>query len=108
MITQIDVDISVRRRTLPYPVPPPVKLGSALAMSTDPGQLDHKHLWHPFTQQQGWCEQEPLVIERAEGSHLIASDGRCYLDGVSSLWCNIHGHRHPGIDRALHEQLGKV
>ncbi|HEX7058579.1 MAG TPA: adenosylmethionine--8-amino-7-oxononanoate transaminase [Solirubrobacterales bacterium] len=77
-------------------------------MSVDPAQLDHDHLWHPFTQQQGWCEEEPLVIERAEGSHLIASDGRRYLDGVSSLWCNVHGHRHPGIDQAVLEQLGKV
>jgi adenosylmethionine-8-amino-7-oxononanoate aminotransferase len=80
----------------------------ALAMSVDPAQLDHEHLWHPFTQQQGWCEEEPLMVERAEGCHLIASDGRRYLDGVSSLWCNVHGHRHPGIDRAVREQLGKV
>jgi adenosylmethionine-8-amino-7-oxononanoate aminotransferase len=77
-------------------------------MSTDSAQLDRDHLWHPFTQQRDWCGEEPLVIERAEGSHLIAADGRRYLDGVSSLWCNIHGHRHPGIDRAVHDQLGRV
>ena len=58
--------------------------------------LDHSHLWHPFTQQQGWCDEEPLVIERAEGTDLIDADGRRYIDGVSSLWCNVHGHRHPG------------
>jgi adenosylmethionine-8-amino-7-oxononanoate aminotransferase len=56
--------------------------------------LDHSHLWHPFTQQQGWSEEEPLVIERAEGTDLIGADGRRYIDGVSSLWCNVHGHRH--------------
>jgi adenosylmethionine---8-amino-7-oxononanoate aminotransferase len=77
-------------------------------MSVDPAQLDRDHLWHPFTQQRSWCEEEPLMIERGEGSHLIASDGRRYLDGVSSLWCNVHGHRHPGIDQAVLEQLGKV
>jgi adenosylmethionine-8-amino-7-oxononanoate aminotransferase len=77
-------------------------------MSADLAQLDRDHLWHPFTQQQAWCEEEALVIERAEGSHLIASDGSRYLDGVSSLWCNVHGHRHPGIDRAVSDQLGKV
>ncbi|HWW67060.1 MAG TPA: adenosylmethionine--8-amino-7-oxononanoate transaminase [Solirubrobacterales bacterium] len=77
-------------------------------MSVDPAQLDHDHLWHPFTQQRDWCEEEPLVIERAEGSHLIATDGRRYLDAVSSLWCNVHGHRHPGIDRAVRDQLDKV
>ncbi|HWO16180.1 MAG TPA: aminotransferase class III-fold pyridoxal phosphate-dependent enzyme, partial [Solirubrobacterales bacterium] len=77
-------------------------------MSVDHAQLDRDHLWHPFTQQQSWCEAEPLVIERAEGSHLIANDGRRYLDGVSSLWCNVHGHRHPGIDQAVRDQLGRV
>jgi adenosylmethionine-8-amino-7-oxononanoate aminotransferase len=77
-------------------------------MSADPAQLDRDHLWHPFTQQRGWCEEEPLLIERAEGSHLIAGDGRRYIDGVSSLWCNVHGHRHAGIDAAVSEQLGKV
>jgi len=80
----------------------------APGMPSNLAQLDHDHLWHPFTQQQAWCEEEPLTIERAEGSHLIATDGSRYLDGVSSLWCNIHGHRHPGIDRAVREQLDRV
>jgi adenosylmethionine---8-amino-7-oxononanoate aminotransferase len=75
---------------------------------TDPGQLDQDHLWHPFTQQQGWSEEEPLMIERAEGSHLIATDGRRYIDGTAALWCNIHGHRHPAIDGAVREQLDRV
>lgn len=77
-------------------------------MSVDHGKLDRDHLWHPFTQQLGWVEEEPLTIERAEGSHLIDGEGRRYLDGVSSLWCNVHGHRHPGIDAALRGQLGRV
>jgi adenosylmethionine-8-amino-7-oxononanoate aminotransferase len=77
-------------------------------MSVDHAQLDRDHLWHPFTQQQGWVEEEPLMIERAEGAQLIDSDGRRYIDGVSSLWCNVHGHRHPGIDAALREQLDRV
>jgi adenosylmethionine-8-amino-7-oxononanoate aminotransferase len=76
--------------------------------SADPAQLDRDHLWHPFTQQQGWSEEEPLLIERGEGSHLVDVDGRRYIDGTSSLWCNIHGHRHPAIDRAVSEQLGRV
>ncbi|HKB52043.1 MAG TPA: adenosylmethionine--8-amino-7-oxononanoate transaminase [Solirubrobacterales bacterium] len=77
-------------------------------MSVDPGKLDRDHLWHPFTQQQAWSEEGPLLIERAEGTHLIDSDGRRYIDGVSSLWCNVHGHRHSGIDEALREQLDRV
>jgi adenosylmethionine-8-amino-7-oxononanoate aminotransferase len=77
-------------------------------MPADPAQLDHDHLWHPFTQQQGWAEEEPLLIERGEGSHLIDVDGRRYIDGTSSLWCNVHGHGHPAIDRAVKEQLERV
>jgi len=77
-------------------------------MSADPTQLDHDHLWHPFTQQQGWSEEEPLTIERGEGCYLIDSEGNRYIDGVSSLWCNVHGHRHAGIDAAVSEQLGKI
>ena len=77
-------------------------------MPADPIQLDRDHLWHPFTQQQAWCEEEPLMIERGEGSYLIDDRGQRYLDGVSSLWCTVHGHRHPGIDAAVTDQLGKV
>jgi adenosylmethionine---8-amino-7-oxononanoate aminotransferase len=79
-----------------------------MAISADPAQLDRDHLWHPFTQQQGWVEEEPLMIEGAEGSELIDAEGRRYIDGVSSLWCNVHGHRHPGIDAALREQLDRI
>jgi adenosylmethionine-8-amino-7-oxononanoate aminotransferase len=71
-------------------------------------RFDHDHLWHPFTQQRDWVEEEPLMIEAAEGTELVDSQGRRYLDGVSSLWCNVHGHRHPEIDGAVREQLDRV
>ncbi len=64
-------------------------------------------LWHPFTQMRGWGEDE-LVIERAEGTTLHDTAGNAYIDGVSSLWCNVHGHRHPHIDQAVRDQLDKV
>ena len=67
-----------------------------------------RHLWHPFTQQRDWVGEEPLMIERAEGTDLIDADGRRYIDGVSSLWCNVHGHRHPLIDQAVRDQLDRV
>jgi adenosylmethionine-8-amino-7-oxononanoate aminotransferase len=70
--------------------------------------LDHAHLWHPFTQMQEWLAAEPLVIAAAEGNYLVDGDGRRYLDGVSSLWCNVHGHRHPAIDAAIRAQLDRV
>jgi adenosylmethionine-8-amino-7-oxononanoate aminotransferase len=70
---------------------------------------DRRHVWHPFTQQQGWCdEQPPCVIEHAEGTNLYDTDGNVYIDGVSSLWCNVHGHRHEAIDAAVAAQLGRV
>jgi adenosylmethionine-8-amino-7-oxononanoate aminotransferase len=78
---------------------------AAVSLAAD----DRRHLWHPFTQQRGWEEDEdPLVIARAEGVWLYDAQGRRYLDGVSSLWCNVHGHRHPAIDAAIRKQLDRV
>jgi adenosylmethionine-8-amino-7-oxononanoate aminotransferase len=69
---------------------------------------DHRHLWHPFTQMADWLAEPPLVIARGEGCWLVDTSGRRYLDGVSSLWCNVHGHRHPALDAALRAQLELV
>jgi adenosylmethionine---8-amino-7-oxononanoate aminotransferase len=66
---------------------------------------DSRHHWHAFTHM---AEYEPLVIERAEGCYLIDIDGRRYLDGASSMWCNVHGHNHPRINAAIREQLDRV
>ena len=71
-------------------------------------QLDHAYLWHPFTQMQEWLGEEPCIISRAEGSFLIDVQGRKYLDGVSSLWCNVHGHRKKELDEAVSAQLERV
>ncbi len=70
--------------------------------------LDFAHLWHPFTQQSEWTAESPLIIAAAQGCELIDTDGRRYLDGVSSLWVGIHGHGHPRVDAALHTQIDKV
>src|SRR5437763_4766429 len=73
--------------------------------------LDKQHVWHPFTHMKLWLDDEhggPLIITHAEGMHLIDSDGNRYLDGVSSLWCNVHGHQVPEIDAAIRDQLAKV
>src|SRR5437016_1385886 len=71
-------------------------------------QLDKRHVWHPFTPMKLWLDDDPPVIVAAEGMRLIDSDGNHYLDGVSSLWCNVHGHRVPEIDAAVREQLDRV
>jgi adenosylmethionine-8-amino-7-oxononanoate aminotransferase len=69
--------------------------------------IDKAHLWHPFTQHKEWCapEHDPLVIVSAQGALLRDSDGRDYIDGNSSIWTNLHGHRHPRIDAAIRAQL---
>jgi adenosylmethionine-8-amino-7-oxononanoate transaminase len=69
---------------------------------------DHTYLWHPFTQMKEWEEEDPVIIERGKGCYLIDTEGRRYLDGTSSIWVNLHGHRHPTLDKALQEQLKKV
>src|ERR671917_1978920 len=74
----------------------------------DLAAADRSYLWHPFTQQRGWAKEEPLIVERGEGTDVIDVDGNRYIDGVSSLWCNVHGHAHPRIDAAVAEQLGRV
>jgi len=66
---------------------------------------DSHHSWHAFTQQ---AEYESLVIERAEGVWLYDIEGNRYLDGVSSMWCNLLGHGHPRINAAIREQLDQV
>lgn len=66
---------------------------------------DREVVWHAFTQM---AEYEPLLIERGQGCRLFDIDGREYIDAVSSLWCNLHGHCHPRIDAALTDQLARL
>jgi adenosylmethionine---8-amino-7-oxononanoate aminotransferase len=66
---------------------------------------DREIVWHAFTQM---AEYKPLIIERAVGCTLIDIDGRTFLDGISSMWCNLHGHQHPKLDAALRKQLDRV
>lgn len=73
--------------------------------NSDVRTWDRAHVWHSFTQM---AEYEPWLIERGEGNWLIDDTGRRYLDGVSSLWCNVHGHNHPHINRAIEDQLHRI
>lgn len=78
------------------------------ALAAQLEQADKHYLWHPFTQQQDWEAESQLVIEQAEGSYLIDIEGKRYLDGVSSLWVNVHGHKRPEINQAIITQLERV
>jgi adenosylmethionine-8-amino-7-oxononanoate aminotransferase len=69
---------------------------------------DRQHVWHPFTPMQAYAQERPLIIAEARGCVLIDVDGNEYLDGTSSLWCNVHGHRVPELDAAVREQLDRV
>ncbi len=69
---------------------------------------DLEHVWHPFTQHSRWNDAEMLTIVDAEGFELIDHQGNRYIDGVSSLWVNPHGHRVPQIDIAISDQLARV
>jgi adenosylmethionine-8-amino-7-oxononanoate transaminase len=71
-------------------------------------ELDRELVWHPFTQMREYAQEEPLIVERGEGCYLYDIEGKRYLDGVSSLWVNVHGHRKAQVDRAVRAQLDQV
>ncbi len=71
-------------------------------------QWDKQYVWHPFTQMRQWQKEKPLIVEKGEGSYLYDLEGNRYLDGVSSLWVTVHGHRKEEINRAITEQMNKL
>jgi adenosylmethionine-8-amino-7-oxononanoate aminotransferase len=71
-------------------------------------KLDHRYLWHPFTQMRDWLKHQPIVIVEGKGARLRDARGREYLDANSSIWTNLHGHNHPRINAAIRRQLGKI
>jgi adenosylmethionine-8-amino-7-oxononanoate aminotransferase len=71
-------------------------------------ELDHRYVWHPFTQMKDWLRREPIVIVSGEGAVLRDAHGREYLDANSSIWTNLHGHNHPKLNAAIARQLKKV
>jgi adenosylmethionine-8-amino-7-oxononanoate aminotransferase len=77
-------------------------------MAKDLEKKDKKYIWHPFTNMKGWERSDQLIIERGAGSYLFDTKGRKYLDGVSSLWVTVHGHRKRELNRAIEKQLKKI
>ena len=97
-----------RERHSILPTAPRVSL-SGMRIPAELAAADRRHLWHPFTQQRSWeSDEPPIVIDHAEGTTLCDIYGNAYIDGVSSLWCNVHGHREPAIDGAVKAQLDRV
>ena len=71
-------------------------------------QLDHAHVWHPFTQMRDWLKHEPIVLVAGQGAVVWDVHGREYLDANASIWTNLHGHNHPTLNAAIRRQLGKI
>ena len=71
-------------------------------------KIDREYVWHPFTQMSDWEKERNLLIERGEGVYLYDIHGNKYIDGVSSLWVNVHGHNNPELNSALKEQIDKI
>src|SRR5882672_5472718 len=71
-------------------------------------KLDHRFVWHPFTQMGDWLKREPIVITSGKGAVLRDVQGKEYLDANSSIWTNLHGHQHPKINTAITRQLKKI
>ncbi|HZL48460.1 MAG TPA: adenosylmethionine--8-amino-7-oxononanoate transaminase [Solirubrobacteraceae bacterium] len=68
--------------------------------------FDGEHVWHPYGALPGALP--PLPVVSAEGVRLKLADGRELIDGMASWWCAIHGYRHPALDAAVREQLGRM
>ena len=71
-------------------------------------QLDKQYVWHPFTQMRDWVNEDIIAIDRGEGVWLYDTDGNRYLDGVASLWVNVHGHANAELNKAIADQLQKI
>jgi len=71
-------------------------------------KLDHRHVWHPFTQMRDWLRREPIVIVAGKGAVLRDVHGKRYLDANASIWTNLHGHNHPKLNAAIARQLRKI
>ncbi|MDR0499532.1 MAG: adenosylmethionine--8-amino-7-oxononanoate transaminase [Holophagales bacterium] len=70
--------------------------------------FDRSHVWHPFTPEKDHVADPPVPVIGAEGVDYLLADGRRVLDGISSWWCNIHGHGHPRLVSALERQAGRL
>jgi adenosylmethionine-8-amino-7-oxononanoate aminotransferase len=71
-------------------------------------EIDKKHIWHPFTQMKEWLEEKPIIISEGRDCFIRDIYGKWYLDGVSSLWVNVHGHKKKEIDGAIKEQIDRI
>src|SRR5919201_5026355 len=87
---------------------PPPSAATAAARYAELLEKNRRYLWNPFTQMKEFLDDEPLIVERAEGVRLYDVLGNEYLDGNSSLWVNVHGHNRAELNEAIAAQLEHV
>ena len=109
----LDVRTSRFRPTRTALAPASAQPGTMAVMSTGERtaeliRRDATSVWHPFTQHALWLDDRPIVVDRAAGMYFWDTEGNRYLDGVSSLWVNVHGHCHPAINSAITAQLARL
>ena len=75
---------------------------------SDWSKKDLEYIWHPCSQMKDYETLPPIVVDHGKGVNLYDVDGKRYLDVVSSWWCNLLGHSHPKINRAIKEQLDSL
>ncbi len=71
-------------------------------------KYDKEYIWHPFTQMKEYINEDVIIIEEGYGAILKDIDGKEYIDGVASLWTNVHGHRKKELDLVLKRQIDKI
>src|SRR5690348_8711232 len=85
-----------------------IRTGNSPGPRNPIARLDQRFVWHPFTQMRDWLRREPIILVEGEGAVVRDIRGREYLDANSSIWTNLHGHRHKKIDAALRAQLKRI
>lgn len=83
-------------------------MSASLPAEPDWVARDSAVVWHGFTQMSSYGDNQPIIVERAEGRELIDVDGNRYLDAISSLWVTTLGHHVPELDAAIRHQLDQV
>jgi adenosylmethionine---8-amino-7-oxononanoate aminotransferase len=71
-------------------------------------RMDRQSVWHPYTKRSAVESGALPIIVRGEGLYLYDTDGRRYLDAISSWWaCNL-GHGHPRLVEAIVRQAREL
>ncbi len=71
-------------------------------------ERDRAHVWHPYTRFSTLAGDHVPEITGGQGIHLHSSDGKKYIDAISSWWCVNLGHGQSDIIAAITRQAGEL